>query len=255
MAATLTQYNPHHICPLCNKIMREPVAASDGHVYEYMEAKKLIESKTASPISKQQLLKSLYPLLFLKDDIAKFIRTNPDAQKDQYKPFYKDNVESVKLAVKNQNYEVLKTYLEYDVSCMQKNNLLIPILQQCPNDVLTHVFDNIVGIEDKLKDGLKLIHLICEHCNESAIKYALNSQFMDCESATKDGLRPIHLLVQHSSATELLRYAIQTFKINLEAETKTGYRPIHYACYKGDSKVIQMLVDSGVSLDTSARKI
>lgn len=249
-------YNPRYICPLTNKLFWEPVVGSDGIVYERMEIKKIIDGKkpSPSPISNQILSKQLYPLLFLAEDIKNFIETNPAARSDQYKPYYKDNIETIKTAIKNQDYLILKMYLEYDVGDMYKNGILIKLLQECPDNILVYIFDNMIGIEYKTKEGWQLVHLICRYCSEHSIQYMLQLKFFNLEIPTvKEELRPIHILCQYSTS-EIIKHAFIDLKLNLEVETKDGWRPIHYVCCYGTLDSIQNIIEQNVALNSYIKK-
>lgn len=250
------EYDSRYICPLTHKILWDPVVASDGIVYERLEIKKIIDSKkpTPCPISNQILQKQVYPLNFLKEDISKFMEQYPEAKFDQYKPYYKDNMDTIKRAIRHNAYDSLKLYLEYDVADMHKNGILITILQECPEYTLLYVLENMINIEFRTKNGWQLVHLICRYCSEYPIEHMLRMKQFNLEACTtKEGLRPIHILSQYSTP-KIINDLFTKLSLDVEAETKDGWKPIHFLCSYGSLETIQIAINKGVAVDAYIRK-
>ena len=93
--------------------MRDPVACSDGTVYEREAIEQHLENKRKSPLTGIRISDKLYPILIMRDMIEGYIQDNPDKQEDQYVPVpkkFRDAADNISLLLKfteNDYYEFI----------------------------------------------------------------------------------------------------------------------------------------------------
>jgi len=71
-------------CPITRQIMKEPVVASDGHIYEKEFIEEWLKVSKLSPITKQEIENKFYDVYIIKNKIAKYLDNNPDKINEQY---------------------------------------------------------------------------------------------------------------------------------------------------------------------------
>jgi hypothetical protein len=236
------------VCPITNKIYMDPVSASDGYVYERVVAQNLINTKTKSPVSNQIIKKEIYPLLFLVNEIKTYLENNPEYKLNQYKPHYNDNIIAIKRIIRKKNYEQLKSYVNFDIGSMFRNNILENVLQNASDSVLTYLFYNSINKDYKYKNNIQIIHLICKYCSEYIILYVFEYNIFDHNVGTKDNVYPIHILCQYSTF-KVISCVFEKYNQNNQydhLETNLGWKPFHYICAYSTFETIEYAIDRGL---------
>ena len=86
-------------CPITEKIMSEPVIASDGHTYERYVIEKWNRTNQTSPKTREKIEDRFFPNLSMKNQIEEFkeyVRTTkdlPDYLKGLTFPYYVDDID------------------------------------------------------------------------------------------------------------------------------------------------------------------
>lgn len=133
-----------YICPLAQKIMYEPVIASDGNTYEREAIDTWLKNHNSSPLTRKKLeSKLLIPSLTIEKKIRQFLKLNPEIfdSEEVYLPKY------------------LITELASAIKC---NNIIATNKLIKQNRSLLTVY---------VENDYTALHLICEHGSVTMLKY------------------------------------------------------------------------------------
>lgn len=269
-------------CPITHQIFDDPVIASDGHIYERSAIKKWLSISNESPISGLVITNELIPCYFAKKIIDDFLMIYPDESVHKFKKTnsHHDNIEEIKCIIAERNYDLLVSYIEFDLDLLKYD--IVEIVKSIPIDIFKHLIDNTIDLNCKLTnlggrlfnfvvaystpemtkylidkgieleytcDGWRPIHVVCRRSTPEIIKCVIDNG-VDLECEMTSGWRPIHLLCKYSTSS-MIKYVIDK-NVNLECETKLKMRPIHLACHSSNSEAIMYLIGKGVDLNCTS---
>lgn len=166
------------ICPITYMIMNDPVACSDGHVYEREAIEESIECRTNSPLTNTPIDKNFYSLLPLRESINNYLEKNPHKKSEQYVPGLKKYNEmfiDVSKILSLQKPELNEMMEQLYRRTREKR---MPIIRRIlTNSTVTrYLIDNIDwNYEINGRDGQtrQFINIIITYANKKDIIYAL----------------------------------------------------------------------------------
>jgi len=278
------------ICPLTQKIFKEPVKSSDHITYEYQAIVKWLSLEDTSPVTgcimEDGVLENNKEIL---DAVNEYLLNNPDAIVNQYVPSnkYFDNIKKIDEIIRTKNYKKLLDYTEYDIeNFFNKINDFKSFME---NELLViiHIINNTKDLETKIINGWRLIHIICLYTTK--LLNFIIKKGVDLDILEDSGMAPLHIVTKHNDleaikllivsganllittpngwnilhyackygSIETITYLVELFKNDenynkyLEYPTLDGWRPIHFACHHGSAQVIYYLIKMGVNLEVT----
>ena len=161
-----------YCCPLTLEIMFDPVSASDGETYEreaiqnYIDLCKTSSSKILSPVTRVEMVDSLYPNNRTKSNISEFITSHPEYKSQIY--FSKNLARQTLAAIEGANIGLLKQYLDRDVRILfqplkEGKHLLQLSCEAGNSEFIAAVFDQIKrrNLLDSFQENFIDLLLIC----------------------------------------------------------------------------------------------
>src|SRR5580658_7088678 len=126
-------------CPISKQIIRNPVVASDGYIYECNEIESWLKSHSTSPVTNLQLTsKSLYPCFPVRSIMNTFLETYPEKKEDQYTIKHCDYIEEINKIITLKDYTKLLGYSDFDLSLIDVTNLI----KNIPTDIIKHILNH-----------------------------------------------------------------------------------------------------------------
>ena len=199
-------------CPITTMIMKEPVAACDGVLYEKDAIQKWFRDHNKSPYTNKVIDKKIIPLIHIRNYIEDYVKKHPELDSEVYKPEkthanYKIEINRI---INERKFDKLKNYILFDFSehiC----NANIEKLFACANvKTIKYVIDNTINLEKSRDYNVRLIHIICWNSSFEIIKYIIDKG------------------------------------VNLECLDNDEWAPIHYTCYKSSAKAIKYIISKNV---------
>jgi len=190
------------ICPITRQIMRIPVVASDGIVYECCAIKRWMNYSMISPATRKPISNILYPCIKIKSMISEYVAKHPEV--DIYEEYsdYSDIIEELKNKNTTLLYKTKNIQLEYLI-----NGLTIDLLI----DHMHYITTNAKDINVVLWNGSRLIHLLIHKFRFATFKSLLKDCTPDLNVTDKFGLTPIQIACRKNLAhhvIELLHWSV-----------------------------------------------
>lgn len=275
------------ICPLTQKMFKEPVKASDHITYEYQVIVKWLSSEDTSPVSgcimENDILETNTDVL---NSVNEYLLKNPEAIINQFVPSNKhcDNIKRINEIIRSKNYKMLLDYVDFDIEKLFNEITDFKSFMENELLVIIHIINNAQNLEATIINGWQLIHVICLYSTrmlQFIIKKGVNLNILEDNGMAplhivtkQDNLEAIKLLIAYGAnplitspngwniihyackcgSLETVTYLVELFKSNeeynkyLELPTLDGWRPIHFACHHGSAQVIYYLVKIGMNL-------
>lgn len=276
------------ICPITKMVIKDPVLATDGIIYERQAIEKWFVQSKNSPSTGLPIETDLVHPYFFKNLVEKFLEYKPKIKIEQYqiqKLNHCDNLEAIRKIFKNNAYKQLLNYHHFSLKFLGAlNNEFIRFLRTTSIDIFQYVVENIHNLEVELFSKKRLIHLVADarrsdlviylvdkgvilttsdifgmrpvhyvfkKCNLEAIK-CLFDKNVSLEVSNNDGKSPIHFIIFNRKITDIeLLSIIDKFSTQSEYDTNDKTKPIHLACrYRGE-KIINYLLDKEIPVDCS----
>ena len=246
----MNSVNKNLICPITHQIFSEPVMAEDGNVYEKEAIEKWFVTRSTSPMTREKISKTLFPVRAFIEIIEDVITKNPDLKSQRYTSF-KDQLDTI-----NVNPSVL---LYYDA---EKLCDLITHLYELPDEKRLNILKKFT-IHDPImkyiintleKDyefhvGNKiryLIHIVTMYCSQGVIKYMIDTG-ANLNVRTNNNISPIHYICAHSTV-DILEY-ICSKQADIHVKTDTGNHPLHFAAVRSQPEFVEILLRHGSDIN------
>jgi len=239
------------------KIFYDPVVASDGITYEFSAVNKL----TKSPMTRETFKKDSFNKSYLiRNLVEEFLKKYPEKIIDQYMPIfeYMESINEVIACIKQNNYDKLKYFVKFNFNNMTKtnvsnNSITKNILLYAKYEIVKHVIDNMISLEDTDSDGCRLIHYVTRYGSNKALKYLI-SKGVNVEARTsRSNSTPILFIVDHGSKKFKKKNLMTLHECgaNIEARDRDGQRLIHIISAYGDLETLKFFVECGIDLNAS----
>lgn len=175
------------ICPLSKQIFKEPVMASDGHIYEKHMIEKWIKTNKTSPITREAIVNKFTNVHFIKQLVANFLIKNPEMKMDQFEP--EISFTDLLATKKDISLETLKkikyfSYLEFlelfDIYIGVSKSLIITSMNKVFVDVfhnfeqMKYIIDNVDNIYGVDSSGWSVAHCIAFHSTDDIYTYMVS---------------------------------------------------------------------------------
>lgn len=108
-----------YYCPITHLVMRDPVSAEDGHIYEKEALKEWVSHKKTSPLTNEPMGGSFHSIHFLRNEINTWLEQNPEYLKDIY--LKKITPNTLSEILNKQQYSDLLHYTDFCI----KDKLLV----------------------------------------------------------------------------------------------------------------------------------
>lgn len=278
------------ICPLTQKMFKEPVKASDHITYEYQVIVKWLSAEDTSPVTgcimEDDILEANEDIL---NSVNEYLLNNPEAIINQYVPSNKhcDNIKRIDEIIRSKNYKMLLDYTDFDIEKLFNEITDFKSFMEHELLVIIHIINNARNLEATIINGWQLIHVICLYSTkllQFIIKKGVNLNILEDSGMAplhivtkQDNLEAIKLLIAYGAnllitspdgwnimhyackcgSLKTVTYLVELFKSSeeynkyLEHPTLDGWRPIHLACHHGSAQVIYYLIKIGMNLQVA----
>lgn len=181
------------ICPITQMILLEPVLMSDGKFYEKCALNSWLTTNRTSPLTREDISKM--PIVISIDYkllIDNYLQINPHRKKDQYVKsiLHVDNINDINNIIKNQSFEKLLEFREFDLQIIMDNKLFVGLCESAQNNVLIHIIKNAISLECKNINDTTVAMIIIKRCDIDVIKSLFDKGF-NLNSADKFGFTAI----------------------------------------------------------------
>ena len=164
------------VCPITTQIVKTPIIASDGRIYEESVFRQYVENNKQSPVTREPILDQYYVSYDIKQVIDTLEKLYPEIQNLRYKEdyYYKNNISRIGILIKKRRISELLEYKDFDLKDMIKHNYIEKIMKNGDFFALPTIINNSIDCDNDL-----LLLLICKSlcykkCREF-IKYCLTN--------------------------------------------------------------------------------
>jgi ankyrin repeat protein len=232
-------------CPITQLIIKEPVIAEDGHVYEKSVIEKWFKKSNKSPMTNQPIDTNLIFIYSVKNTIEWFITTYPEYKKEQFIIIEKFSQLKFFQFINLNQLDKLFDYLTVCERTSLKITLNQKLIDIMKNDLIVKLLiDNHFDILNNF--SIRLVHLVCQYSNPLLIKYIIDGG-CDLECEDSYGRKPIHYICIFSTS-EIIQYICDK-NVDLSHPDHDGCRPIHYICRFGTPGMIKYFCDKNIDLE------
>ena len=210
------------ICPITHEIMKDPVATSDGQVYEREAIEAWLVQHDTSPITNEKLVnKALIPIPFVKKKIQGFLE---------------------KICSQEEFLEAIK---KNDALSIEKLNYTHAHLEAKDQDGLTPIERAVYYGYENMIDFLKACKALKEGyvSNNDIYKYE-NNRYMSGDS------KPLFLAAKNGYE-KVVRMLLKENKYVQTRKSDCEPTPLHIAIENGHIEVVKALLDSGIEPNLS----
>ncbi|MCJ7637421.1 MAG: hypothetical protein MUO21_08030, partial [Nitrososphaeraceae archaeon] len=146
------------VCPITLHIVRNPVIASDGKIYEESAFIELLTKDNKSPITRENLNKKYYSSHDIKSTIDHLENLYPEIKSLRYieDMTYVNNISKIQRFVKQDNMKKIMDYTDFVIKDMIRKNILDKVIEKSAFDVLDHIIEYSLDLDKDL-----LIFIIC----------------------------------------------------------------------------------------------
>jgi hypothetical protein len=133
----------HIYCPITKQIMRDPVVAADGFMYENKAISNWFKSNSRSPLTNKIVDKKILPVFHVKKFIDQYCKENPELKKDRYvqeRPMI-NHLDKIKEHISIKQFNKLKKYQQYDFRKFSLKTWM-DVIGGCDDKILIHLIDN-----------------------------------------------------------------------------------------------------------------
>lgn len=242
--------NTVYICPLTQKLILDPIIASDGYVYERQAFINYIKYNSVSPITKIQLDKNI----IVDYKIIEIINNNTHIGINTiYKNDHNNNKEYVKYIIREYEYNKLYYFKNFNLYILLNDDLFRILLTNCRDDnIIKYVIDNIYDMESTDVYKNNITHYVATLGNSEIVKYIVDKK-INLELPNMYGSRFIHFILRYLDF-ETLKYILNNTQLNLEVPEHRGIKPIHTVCRYGTENMIKYLINLNVNLEVKTHK-
>ena len=236
-------------CPITRQIFRKIVMAEDKHLYEKSAIKQWFKKHHTSPMTGLNISKKLYSSAIFDTLLEVFLEQYPEEKSNQFTKTY-DHVNYVK-KIKNiietpSLYPKLLRYGNFEINRFSSMEFIKNLSDNKQEEIIQHLIDNTLNIEEENDVKKKLIHYICQYSSPKMIKYIIDKG-VDLECPDNAQWKPIHFICRFSSP-EMIKYIIDK-GVDLECQNSGQAKPIHFICQFSTPEMIKYIIDKGVDLE------
>lgn len=228
------------ICPLTDRIFKEPVTASDGFVYEKDAIKKWFDKKKISPVLKIQLEDTtLIQNKMVENKVKSHLAQYPEKIIQQYE-------------FEIQTYEQWVSSGETDLSVVSYDNIKT-IFYNITTAQMIYILNTVIDINKELHFGNKLIHYVCEYSPVDVVEFTIdyyltNRMTLHCKNQYDEV--PLHLICQRcpiSIVKKICDYYINN-NFDIECKNHKGGTALCYACEYSTRDVVNYLISLNMNM-------
>lgn len=264
------------LCPITHEIMKDPVATSDGQIYERQAIEEWLKSHNTSPLTNIALEnKKLTVIPFVKNQIEKFIKEKRICTQGEFFDRVKEGVPN---SIDSLNY--FDSHLEakdhngYTPLCWAAHNgtdaaaeyllnqgalieatddrghtPLIEAAEQGHQQVMKVLLDHKANVNANIRSHTAL-HRAAYNGHEQAVKLLL-SHHAKIEAKTDNGSTPLHFAA--ATCNEVALNLLLTAGAQVDAREQNGCTALHKAAgsFQNDraENVFKILLSRGLSIN------
>jgi ankyrin len=229
------------ICPITQFIIKDPVIAEDGIVYEKDAITEWLSKNDTSPMTRKKISKKLVDCMVIKNLISDLIKLHPDLADRQY-------AYSIEEIIKTKKYVELRKHKNIDLKYLMDKNALHTLLKNTDAETVKHIIDNATDLHCSSKHGSLMIHYVCQSSPVEIVDYLIKKDpSVNLDSENNDKLRPIHYACDDNPNNDVVKYLLDK-GVNTECPDENGRLPIHIASKRDKVDIVGWLVDKGVNM-------
>ena len=254
------------ICPITRHLMYDPVAGSDGYIYEKSAIVNWLIDNNKSPITREVMSKEVHPVRYIKEKIEELMILHPEYQRFQNKKNYKKHKEDIKKHIENEQHQELYRYTDFcllDRDFGENNNdYLLKVIIQLDDRIFEYVVDRAVDLEGKQDDNSNgddcdgddsddedgeytyPLILACQFGKLHHIRYLVEKKNVTVTAADSRGWTGLHRAC-NANTLDIVKYLAGV--LDIEKENNAKSRPMHEACLNS-SDICRHIASLGANL-------
>lgn len=198
-------------CPISRKIMRIPVALSDGHTYELCEIQKWLQTKQTSPMTRVAITEKNFTVNYsMKQIIENYMAEHPDA--DRYENYVPKHFFDINKYLNFDTFDEKATYIKnshtFEINLLKsvyaRHFINIKTLQILNQIILNRQYWNEPIIYEYICEYGRLAELtwFFQKYPEFDVNNSINKFKKLCKRSFDDKIDMIKLLVSHNLQIE-----------------------------------------------------
>ena len=267
-----------YICPITKLIFKDPVVTAEGHIYERTAIKRWFKSNNISPLTGNIISAKVYPVLFLKNEIACYLEKHPDLKKEQYIKIF--DPKEIFAIIETKKFRDLYDYSEFKLRyCFSDNDLLSEsdsengsnIQEQLREQIMQHIDNGTTDSDtdsDTYVDMEEQIRQLREHIdngyNGTDVSDEIDStihEHYEYTSNNDDGINGynfIKILLLQCNDNKIIKYVLDNsldLWIKSDKKKKLCDLPFHQICIHGDIEIIKYALLKSKSIPCFTNKL
>jgi len=152
----------NYICPISRMIMKRPVLAADGYMYEKMHMRHWLSKKDTSPMTNKIINNKLIHMVSIEKHINEILEKSPELKTNQFNYSYGENKDHIMMNILSDNLDDLLDYSDFVLSDVYEDKMFMERLKKkTPTEkVVIHVIDNCI-------DLYTIIDYLFLNCNDN----------------------------------------------------------------------------------------